>query len=158
MYGRRAKNAQLAECHWRYFFAKYSKSTWVGLGDVAGIGTLLGVSVGIIGNSESGGRNRVFRCLGVILGGENWTDTLLFSFNLHLLPICLGLRSIVQGHVPRHYLLLAAAERLTSVVRRICLSRSIRAVAAMSVESNRPDIQLNDSNHLPFSFQIHFEN
>ena len=126
---------------------------------MAGIGTLLGVSVGIIGKSVSGGRTNVFRCLGVILGSENWTDTLLFSFNLHSLSICPGLRSIVQGRVSRRCpLLLAAVERLTSVVRRICLSRSIRAVVAMSVESNRPAIQPNDSNHLPFSFQIHFEN
>jgi len=93
------------------------------------------------------------------LGGENWTDTFLFSFNLHFLPICAGLRPIVQDRVSRRYsLLLAVAERLTSVVRRICLSRSIRTVVAMSVESNRPAIQPNDSNHLPFSFQIHFEN
>ena len=126
---------------------------------MAGIGTLLDVSVGIIGKSDSGGRTSVFRCLGVILGGENWTDTLLFSFSLHTLPICLGLRPIVQDRVLRRYpLLLAEAGCLTSVVRRICLSRSIRTVVAMSVESNRPAIQPNNSNHLPFSFQIHFEN
>jgi len=100
----------------------------------------------------------MFRCLSVILGGENWTDTLLFSFNLHSFSIYPGLRPIVQGRVPRRCLLLAVAERLTSVVRRICLSRSIRAVVSMSVESNRPAVQPNDSNHLPFSFQIHFEN
>ena len=149
---------ELSECHWRYFFAKYSKSSWVGLVGMARIGTLFGVSVGIVGKSVSDSWHCVSSCLSVYLGGENWTGT-LFSFNLQASPTFPGLRPIVLGRVlRRNPLRLNAVKRLTSVVRRICLSRSIRAVLAMSVESNQPIIRPDVSNHLPFSFQIHFEN
>jgi len=62
---------QLAECHWLYFFAKYSKSTQVGLGGMAWIGTLFNVSIGIIGNSKLGIGLCVPNCSGVNLGGEH---------------------------------------------------------------------------------------
>ena len=144
-------HTELVECHWRYFFSKSSKSTRVGLGGMARIGTLLEVSIGIIGKSDSNGRHQVFCCLSFFSGGENWTDTLLFSFNLHSCSIRPGLRPIVPDRVPRRGLLrLDAAKCLTSIVRHICLSRSMRTVVAMSVESNRPAIQPDVSNHLPF--------
>lgn len=149
---------ELSECHWRYFFAKYSKSSWVGLGGMARIGTLFGVSVGIVGKSVSNSGHCVSSFLSVYLGGENWTGT-LFSFNLQASPTFPGLRPIVLGRVlRRNPLRLNAVKRLTSVVRRICLSWSVRAVLAMSVESNQLIIRPDVSNHLPFSFQIHFEN
>ena len=144
---------QLVECHWRYFFSKYSKSTIVGLGGLAWIGTLLVVSVGIIDNSVSGRRLCVLRCLDVYLGGEHWTDTLLFRFHLRYPSIFVGLRRTVIGQMPfLASLRLNVAKCLSSVVRHNRLSRSMRAVVAMSVESNRPAFRPNVSNHLTFSF------
>lgn len=145
---------ELVECHWRYFFPNYSKSTCVGLGVMAWNGTLLAVSIGITGNSVPGSRPSVVTCLGVYLGGENWTDTLLFRFNLHHPPIFTGLRPTVTGCVPFLVpLRLIVAKCLTSIVRHMRLSRSMRAVVAMSVESNRPAFRPDVSNHLTFPFR-----
>lgn len=145
---------ELVECHWRYFFPNYSKSPRVGLGGMAWIGTLLAVSIGIIGNSVPGSRPCVVTCLGFYLGGENWTDTLLFRFNLRYLPIFTGLRPTVTGCVPFLVpLRLIVAKCLTSIVRHMRLSRSMRAVVAMSVESIRPAFRPDVSNHLTFPFR-----
>lgn len=112
------------------------------------------VSVGIIGNSDSDSGPCVFRCLSVYLGGEHWTDTLLFRFNLHPFQILRGLRLIVIGRIPRLFpRRLSSAKRLTSIARNLRLSRSMRAVVAMSVESNRLTYRPDASNHLPFPFR-----
>ena len=92
----------------------------------------LHVSVGKIGKLVSGIGLRVVRCLSVYLGGEHWTDTLLFRFNLHRPPTLLGLRPIVFGRGPRRQMI---AKRLVSIVRCMCLFRSMRLVVSMSVES-----------------------
>jgi len=145
---------QLVRCHWRYFFPNYSKSTAVGLGGMARIGTLYRVSIGIIGNLVLDGRASGVDCLGFYLGGEIWTDTLLFRFDLHSLPIFTGLRPTAISSVPFLVSLrLIISKCLTSIVRHIRLSRSMRAVVAMSVESNRPAIRPNVSNHLTFPFR-----
>ena len=145
---------ELVECHWRYFFSNYSKSTCVGLGGMAWISTLLIVSIGIIGNSVPGSRLNVFTCLGVYLGGENWTDTLLFRFNLRYPPTFTGLRPTLTGCVPFLVpLRLIVAKCLTSIVRHMRLFRSMRAVVAKSVESIRPAFRPDVSNHLTFPFR-----
>ncbi len=114
----------------------------------------LDVSVGIIGNSDSNSGARVLRCLCVYLGGEHWTDTLLFRFNLHSYQILRGLRRILIGRMPRLFpLRLSSAKCLNSIARNLCLSRSMRLDVAMSVESNRPTFRPDASNYLPFPFR-----
>ena len=93
-------------------------------------------SVGKIGNLVSGSGLRVFRCLSVYLGGEHWTDTLLFRFNLHRPQTLFGLSPIVIGRGPCRFILrLMIANRLVSIVRCMCFSRPMRLDVSMSVES-----------------------
>ena len=89
----------------------------------------LHVSVGKIGKLVSGSG---LRCLRIYLGGEHWTDTLLFRFNLHRPRTLLGLRPIAIGRGPRRLMI---AKRLVSIVRCMCLNRPMRLVVSMSVES-----------------------
>ena len=117
------------------------------------IGTLFGVNFGEFGITVLDG-GEIFRIPNVYLGGEHWTDTLLFRFNLPVPRILLGLRQTPLGLLLRHSLLcLNLAECIASIVRRECLSRSMRAVLAKSVESKRLTFQPDVSNHLTFPFR-----
>ena len=111
------------------------------------------VSVGIIGNSDSDSGPCVFRCMSVNLGGEHWTDTLLFRFNLHSYQNLRGLSRIVVGRMRLFIRRPSFAKCLTSIVRNLRLSRSMRAVLAMSVESIDLSYYPDASNHLPFPFR-----